>query len=101
MAGDAPRSSRSNQNQPLPNADGDRLGTAPGVELHEDGGDVELDGVLRDTEPRGDDFVAEPLGDHAEYLDLARREGLTGDHSVGMIAEGLGDRKSTRLNSSH
>src|SRR2546427_4242371 len=43
-----------------------------GVELHEDGGDVELDGVLRDTKPRGDDSVAEPLGDHAKYLDLAR-----------------------------
>src|SRR5882762_3597994 len=78
----------SDHDQPLPHADGDRLGSASGIELREDRGDVKLDGVLRDAEPRGDDLVAEPLGDHAEYLDLAGREGLTGDRGAASLPRG-------------
>src|SRR5437773_1739736 len=38
--------------------------------------------------PARHDFVAEPLGDHAKYLDLARREGLTRAHNTGSRARG-------------
>ena len=49
-------------------------GAAPGLELLEDRGHVELHRVARDAESRGDRLVPEPVGHHPEDLDLARRE---------------------------
>ncbi len=39
---------------------------------------MELRGVARDPEPRGDGLVAEPFGQHAEHLDLAGGQRLRG-----------------------
>src|SRR5712692_68418 len=80
---------RSDHDEPLTDPNGNRFGAASGVELGENGSDVELDGVLRNTEARRDDLVAEPLGNYAEDLDLAWRERLVGDRDAGSLTCGV------------
>jgi hypothetical protein len=45
-----------------------------GSELVEYGADVELDGMVGNTETRGHFAVAKALGEHSQDLDLARRQ---------------------------
>ena len=92
----------SDHDQALTHPDRDRLGTAACAELGKDGGDVKLDGVVRDAESRRDGLVAESLGDQAQDLDFTRGEALIGDRGDGSRAsEGCGPERRHRLGVKH
>jgi hypothetical protein len=57
-------------------ADGDRMGTAPGLELREQMPNMALHRLLREEQANPDLPVNEPVGDQLENLDLARRRFL-------------------------
>jgi hypothetical protein len=67
----------SEKDQAAANAEGNGFGAAGGAELAEDGGDVKLDGVLRDVQLCGDFLVAKATGEHLENFALARGEWLS------------------------
>src|SRR5258708_6108213 len=62
----------SQENHPLPDADGDRFGAAGYVELGKDRSDVKLDGMLGNLQFPRDVLVGESLRQQAQHLDLAR-----------------------------
>ena len=64
-------------------------GARGAAQLGVDVGDVAVDRVLAEREALGDGAVAEPVGDEAEHLELARGEGAA---AVGVGAERLEGR---------
>ena len=65
-----------NWHETSPNPDGNRFRAARSAELSQDLRDVELRGVVGDTQPSGDLLVPEPVREHFQNLMFARRQAL-------------------------
>ena len=64
----------SKMDDPEPHSVRDRIGAAGGVELIDEGVDMELGSVNRDPEPAGDGLIGGALGQKRDDLQLARRQ---------------------------